>query len=134
MSTESDPLRKDLERLRRLKGLSPLTPAEADAELARTPDVPLSSEEIERLMAAAAAETRPGEPFIASEWDPKNDLAGVGAEDACADDPHALLLNRTQEEGDEGFAEDSEEPRDQGPSDDKEEGPPEGASPREPGT
>jgi hypothetical protein len=135
MSTESDPLRRDLDRLRRLKGLSPLTPEAADAELSGVPDVPLSSEEIERLIAAATTGTRGGASFPEQEWDSDEELAGVGAGDETADyDRHALLLNRAQEERNEGLAEDSEEPCDGGPAGDKEDEPPDDASPSKPGT
>lgn len=87
MSTESDPLRRDLGRLRRLKGLCPLTPEEADAELAKTPDDPLSEEEIERLISSATAGALGvGEPFPEREWDPDDELAGI--------DEEVLQLNR----------------------------------------
>ena len=87
MSTESDPLKRDLERLRRMKGLCPLTPEEADAELAATPDTPLSEDEIERLLlSATAGEAGIEEPFPEREWVPDREMEGI--------DEEVLQLNR----------------------------------------
>lgn len=87
MSTQGDPLRKDLERLRRLKGLCPLTPEEADAELAATPDTPLAEDEIERLLSSALTGSLDAEePVPEQEWSPEGELGGI--------DEEVLQLNR----------------------------------------
>lgn len=87
MSTEPDPLRKDLERLRRLKGLCPLTPEEADAEFAAIPDTPLAEDEIERLISAALSGVVDAkEPVPEQEWSPEGELDGI--------DKGMLQLNR----------------------------------------
>lgn len=87
MSTESDPLRRDLERLRRTKGLCPLTPEEADAALAATPDTPLTEAEIERLLSSATAgEAGVAEPLPERAWDPDKEMASI--------DEDVLQLNR----------------------------------------
>lgn len=87
MSTEPDPLKKDLERLRRMKGLCPLTPEEADAALAATPDTPLPEDEIERLLlSAASGGACLEEPVPEQEWDPDRELEEI--------DEEVLQLNR----------------------------------------
>ena len=87
MSTQGDPLRKDLARLRRLKGLCPLTPEEADAELAATPDTPLGDDEIERLLSSALSGSPDAqEPVPEREWSPEGELEGI--------DEEVLQLNR----------------------------------------
>jgi hypothetical protein len=51
MSTDSDRfLKDDLERLRRQKGLCPLTPKEAEEELKAAPEHPLSPAETDSLL------------------------------------------------------------------------------------
>ncbi len=119
MSTESDPLRKDLERLRRIKGLCPFTPEEADAELAATPDAPLSAEEIERLLSSALSGA-PGveEPVPEQDWDPERELEEIDEEvlqlNRNAGDEDAEVDQRVDEHFRKALDDDGEEEDDRG--------------------
>ena len=94
MTADADPLRKDLERLRKLKGLCPLTPEEAEAEFAAAPEEPITPDEVEDLIRRVkSGELDAAEPFPDGQW-----LDEVEYEDVEED---VLQLNRNAGEEDE---------------------------------
>jgi hypothetical protein len=89
-----DQFRDDLERLRRKKGWCPLTLEEADAELARAREEPLSDDEIDALIGSV----RTGE---VKQWSPQPDDGWTGDEDYDGVEEDVLQLNRNAGEGDD---------------------------------
>src|SRR4051794_3486698 len=127
MPAKRDPLDQDLERLRRLKGFCPLTPKEADAELADAPEERLPPDEIESLLAVVRSGTvEPCDPEPVDEWSPEMDLQGM-EEDVFA-------LNRNAGEADPETDQLLEELRRKALGDDDEEPDGEDAGAAPPGT
>ncbi|OAI41698.1 hypothetical protein AYO40_02580 [Planctomycetaceae bacterium SCGC AG-212-D15] len=97
MNSDPDPLGRDIARLRRKKGFCPMTPEEADAELAATPDEPLPPDEVERLLLAATS----GVPDV-EEPLPDADTGWRNTEEVCDElEEEMLQLNRNAGDDDD---------------------------------
>jgi hypothetical protein len=90
---DPDPLRRDLDRLRRKNKWCPLTPEEAEAELKAAPDEPFDEDEIAALVGLVRSgqiEPTPPEPEL---W--------TGDEQLDEVEEDVLQLNRNAGERDE---------------------------------
>ncbi|AMV17409.1 hypothetical protein [Planctomyces sp. SH-PL14] len=64
-------------KYRKLKGYCPMTPEEADAAYDAAPEIPMSPEEIERIVDAVVTGERPEFDPEVREWSPEAELADV---------------------------------------------------------
>lgn len=121
MSTEDDKFWNDhAAKLRDFAKLRPLTPAEAEEEAKSAPSVPLTDEELQRLIAAAV----PCEPEAPCEVNSEEGsgfawLDGMDTEDI---EDGVLQLNRNKGEGDAETDETEEELRRRMLDDEEEQG------------